>query len=144
MKLASATTPKTCILCFSRISTNMTGPPTPPPTSQTEIADEARAAVPVAVDPSLALPPATVAPIQQKQGPQDSYQLLFPTLANLAFQDEYKQIVAVAEREDLKVCYSTYRSRDSLLTNLWSGRERSTTHAFAHNYTTDSGVSYSR
>jgi COP9 signalosome complex subunit 8 len=90
----------------------MTGPPTPPPTSATEMADEARnlppppppPPAPVEASPAPA-PPVAASPSQPKQAPQDSYQLLFPTLSNLAYQDDYKQIVAVAERGDLKVYY---------------------------------------
>lgn len=94
----------------------MASPPTPPPTSATEMADEARTSIPATIDPRPAQTPVApvtvVAPTQAKQGQQDSYQLLFPTLANLTLQDDFKQIVAVAERGDLQVCLSLYRSRD--------------------------------
>jgi COP9 signalosome complex subunit 8 len=82
----------------------MTGPPTPPPTTAVEIADEARTSAPVvtvATEPITAVPAAPAAP---KQGSsQDAYQLLFPTLANLAYQGDYRQIIDAAERGDLKV-----------------------------------------
>lgn len=81
----------------------MTGPPTPPPTTAAEIADEARTSVPVVNEPSPAASPPAAA-VQLKQGAQDSYQLLFPTLATLANQNDYMQIIDVAERGDLKVC----------------------------------------
>jgi COP9 signalosome complex subunit 8 len=83
----------------------MTGPPTPPPTTAAEIADEARTSAPIVNEPSAAVPPpAAPASVQPKQGPQqDTYQLLFPTLGNLAYQNDYRQIIDVAERGDLKV-----------------------------------------
>jgi COP9 signalosome complex subunit 8 len=81
----------------------MTGPPTPPPTTAAEMADEARISAPVITEPSVAASPAAVT-VQPKQGSsQDTYQLLFPTLGNLAYQGDYRQIIDVAERGDLKV-----------------------------------------
>jgi COP9 signalosome complex subunit 8 len=65
------------------------------------MADEARTSAPVENESSAAVPP--VAPVQLKQVPQDTYQLLFPTLGNLAHQNDYIQIIDVAERGDLKV-----------------------------------------
>lgn len=93
-------------------STAMTGPPTPPPTSATEMADEVRtlpppaaaAAAPAETSPVPTPPATTSSESQPKQAPHDSYQLLFPTLSNLAYQDDYRQIIAVAEHGDLKVC----------------------------------------
>ncbi|KIM86180.1 hypothetical protein PILCRDRAFT_816104 [Piloderma croceum F 1598] len=79
----------------------MTGPPTPPPTTATEMADEARTSAPIVAESTTAVPPPT-APVQPKQPAQDTYQLLFPTLENLAYQNNYRQIVDVAERGDLK------------------------------------------
>lgn len=80
----------------------MTGPPTPPPTTATEMADEARTSAPIVAEPSTAVPP-PAAPVQPKQPAQDTYQLLFPTLENLAYQNNYRQIIDIAERGDLKV-----------------------------------------
>jgi len=78
----------------------MTGPPTPPPTTAAEIADEARTSAPVVSESTAVPPPAP--PVQPKQGLQDTYQLLFPTLGNLAYQNDYRQIIEVAERGDIK------------------------------------------
>jgi COP9 signalosome complex subunit 8 len=55
----------------------------------------------VVSEPSAAIPP-PAASVQPKQGLQDTYQLLFPTLGNLAYQNDYRQIIEVAERGDLK------------------------------------------
>jgi COP9 signalosome complex subunit 8 len=66
------------------------------------MADEARTSVPVANDPSPDVPPS--APVQPKQtSSSDTYQILFPTLANLAYQNDYRQIIDIAERGDIKV-----------------------------------------
>jgi COP9 signalosome complex subunit 8 len=78
----------------------MAGPPTPPPTTAAEMADDARTSAPVINDPIPPVQPAPAAPIQASQ---DSYQSLFPTLANSAFQNDYRQVVDIAERGDLKV-----------------------------------------
>jgi len=80
----------------------MTGPPTPPPTTATEMADEARTSTPIVAESSTAVP-SPVTPVQPKQAVQDTYQLLFPTLEDLAYQNNYRQIINVAERGDLKV-----------------------------------------
>ena len=80
----------------------MAGPPTPPPTTAAEMADDARTSAPIVNDPIPVVPP-PAASVQAKQGSQDSYQSLFPTLANLAFQNDYRQVVDIAERGDLKV-----------------------------------------
>lgn len=84
----------------------MTGPPTPPPMSATEMADEARTLpppTPVEATPVPDPPPAS--PPQPKQPLQDSYQLLFPTLSNLVYHHDYRQLIAISERGDLKVCW---------------------------------------
>jgi hypothetical protein len=67
------------------------------------MADEARtSAAPIVAESTTAVPP-PAAPVQPKQVAQDTYQLLFPTLENLAYQNNYRQIIDVAERGDLKV-----------------------------------------
>jgi COP9 signalosome complex subunit 8 len=94
----------------------MTGPPTPPPTTATEMADEARTSAAVVNEPSAVVPP-PASPSQPKQVPQDTYQLLFPTLGNLAYHNDYKQLIDVAERNDLKVRYKYWRSRDIIVSH---------------------------
>jgi len=65
------------------------------------MADEARTVPPARIKASPTPAPST-APATPKQAPQDTYQLLFPTLANLAHQDDFRQIIAIAEHGDLK------------------------------------------
>ena len=83
----------------------MAGPLTPPPSSATEMADEARTAAPT--PPAEPIPAATpvspVSPIESKQLSQDIYQQIFPTIADLANQQDYIQLISVAERCDLNV-----------------------------------------
>ena len=86
----------------------MAGPLTPPPSSATEMADEARTAAPT--PPAEPIPAATpvspvspVSPIESKQSSQDVYQQIFPTIADLANQQDYIQLISVAERCDLNV-----------------------------------------
>lgn len=83
----------------------MAGPLTPPPSSATEMADEARTAAPaLPAEPIPAATPAPpAAPIDSKQGLQDPYQQIFPTIVNLAQQRDYRQLISVAERYDLNV-----------------------------------------
>src|ERR1700685_2748363 len=100
----------------------MTGPPTPPPTTAAEIADEARTSAPVVSEPSAAIPP-PAASVQPKQGLQDTYQHLFPALGNLAYQNDYRQIIEVAERGDLKVRHHDHRSRDTAVSKEFTHRE---------------------
>ena len=98
----------------------MTGPPTPPPSSATEIEDAARTSLPPpqappaepATEPQA--PPAPSPPVVE-EAPQDaplppvvkptqtSYELLFPTIAGLARSGSLTELVEVAERADLSV-----------------------------------------
>lgn len=89
----------------------MAGPLTPPPTTAIEMADEARTPAPIVTEPTPAVsaPAPVPAPVSApapppKQIVQDSYQVLFPTLANLAHQTDYTQLISAAEYGDLKVC----------------------------------------
>lgn len=102
----------------------MTGPPTPPPSSALEIQDAQReASVPppaaaqsetTAAEPAdhaqneepIAVEP-TVQPDSTPEVATQSlnvYQLLFPTLADLASKGSYRELVDVAERADWNVC----------------------------------------
>ena len=104
----------------------MTGPPTPPPSSATEIEDAARTSLPPpqappdepATEPQAApeAPPAAPPPAVE-EAPQDpppapavqqpiqtSYELLFPAIAALARSGSLTELVEVAERGDLNVC----------------------------------------
>lgn len=94
----------------------MTGPPTPPLTTAAEMADANKTIAPMPTEtaPPVSIPaPAASAPAPApppKQIVQNSYQILFPTLANLAHQGNYLQLISAAEFGDLKVCT---RSRQS-------------------------------
>ena len=100
----------------------MTGPPTPPPTSAIEIQDAQReASVPpvAATTAPPEVPPAEGAseaqadePIVVEQPsqpapppgpPLNTYQLLFPALAELASQGKFQELIERAERGDLSV-----------------------------------------
>ncbi|KAH9832934.1 uncharacterized protein C8Q71DRAFT_244875 [Rhodofomes roseus] len=92
----------------------MTGPPTPPLTTEAEILDAARSSIPPQATPmatdtpdTTAEPPAEQPPLSQQTEaaseadvePQGtSYELLFPTLAELAAQEQYRELAALAER----------------------------------------------
>ncbi|PIL24274.1 hypothetical protein GSI_14027 [Ganoderma sinense ZZ0214-1] len=90
----------------------MTGPPTPPPSSATEIQDAARTSVPpqaakaAATDP--AAPDAQPAPEQVQAAAnvlstanKTSYELIFPSLVILARSGTTKELIQMAERADL-------------------------------------------
>ncbi|KAH9950184.1 COP9 signalosome [Amylocystis lapponica] len=90
----------------------MTGPPTPPLSTPTEIEDAARSSLPPQVAiPSVEAPP----PAPQIDHPprtaqsaapavpdnHASYELLFPTIADLAVRGELQELIRVAEHSDL-------------------------------------------
>ncbi|KZT69797.1 hypothetical protein DAEQUDRAFT_765123 [Daedalea quercina L-15889] len=92
----------------------MTGPPTPPLTTETEILDAARSSnppqsIPMATDPE---PPTAAAeqptepqhtepPSSAEAEPQGtSYDKLLPTLADLAAQGQYRELTLAAEQGD--------------------------------------------
>lgn len=98
----------------------MTGPPTPPPSSAVEIEDAARTVLPPpaqaastpapapATEPPTA-PPAE-APVEEAQpGPtavskqSTTYELLFPSIKELARNGSLRELIEVAERGDLTV-----------------------------------------
>ncbi|KAG5637766.1 hypothetical protein H0H81_003333 [Sphagnurus paluster] len=71
------------------------GPPTPPPTTEAEIQDEARSAAETAVAIS-ALPQSTR---------DDAYQAVFPAIADLASQSKFPELIELAEVTELNVCH---------------------------------------
>ena len=98
----------------------MTGPPTPPPSSATEIEDAARTSIPPPLAQAEAQPDTEAQPTPEappsettaQQSPpeaapqpaqQTAYELLFPSIAELARSGSLKELVQVAERADLSV-----------------------------------------
>jgi len=65
------------------------GPPTPPPTTATELQDEARGN-------SIVPPPVSTAPTKH-----DPYQHIFPAIADLASQSNFQDLIQNAEIGDL-------------------------------------------
>ncbi|KAI0362458.1 hypothetical protein OH77DRAFT_1416719 [Trametes cingulata] len=107
----------------------MTGPPTPPPSSAVEIEDAARTVLP---PPAAAAPPAepqdptaAAAPAGASQAPPEgtqptatvqakqstTYELLFPSISDLARNGSLKELIEVAERADLSGEYNADPSR---------------------------------
>ncbi|KAI0707671.1 hypothetical protein C8Q76DRAFT_745855 [Earliella scabrosa] len=89
----------------------MTGPPTPPPSSATEIEDAARttlpppqaapATEPVAPAPAPPPPEQTQPTIPNQTAPKTAYELLFPSITELARSGSVRDLIQVAERGDL-------------------------------------------
>jgi COP9 signalosome complex subunit 8 len=76
------------------------GPPTPPPTTEAEIQDEAR-------QPAESAVPAP--PPQPVPSRDDAYwQNILPTIADLASQSNFQEIIHVAENADLNVRFSLW------------------------------------
>ena len=103
----------------------MTGPPTPPPSSATEIQDATRTSVPPqaaqAAATEAAAPDAQPAPEQVQAATnassntnKTSYQLIFPSLLILARSGTTKELIQMAERADLNVCSNTAISYGAL------------------------------
>lgn len=108
----------------------MTGPPTPPPSSATEIQDAARTSVPpqqgaqaAASATELAAPAAQPAPEQVQPATdalnianQTSYELIFPSLVICARSGTTRELIQLAERGDLNVrFYPTIPTRFGLI-----------------------------
>jgi COP9 signalosome complex subunit 8 len=75
-----------------------TGPPTPPPTSATEIQDAARTIVPPVPAAS------TSAPVPAPQAArQDGFTQIFPEIASLAAEKQYPRLIRLAEAHDVAV-----------------------------------------
>lgn len=70
------------------------GPPTPPPTTATELHDEARESIPT---PSI--PEASSAPVRQ-----ETFHYKFPAIMEAALHDNFQELIHVAEQADLTVC----------------------------------------
>ncbi|KAI0748571.1 hypothetical protein C8Q80DRAFT_747722 [Daedaleopsis nitida] len=115
----------------------MTGPPTPPPSSATEIEDAARATLPppqpvtepaVAAEPVAAEPAAAAAapPLPEQVAPavasqtaqKTSYELLFPSITELARSGSLQDLIEVAERGDLSAENDRHQSRLYLVVPL--------------------------
>ncbi|KAJ8463676.1 hypothetical protein ONZ51_g10103 [Trametes cubensis] len=93
----------------------MTGPPTPPPSSAVEIEDAARTMLPPqaaaaapATEPSESTSEAAQPATEEIQPPtagqtqqSTTYELLFPTISELARTGSLRELVEVAERGDL-------------------------------------------
>jgi hypothetical protein len=94
------------------MTTMANGPPTPPPTSATEIQDQEK-------DKTLNSGPETSPdPPPQSQPRQDPYELTFPTIAHLAAEGEFHELIRVAEQTEMNVCYSFMPERGLIPTNL--------------------------
>jgi hypothetical protein len=73
------------------------GPPTPPPTTVTELQDEARGN---AIVPPPVVPASAEGTVSTNQDP---YQQVFPGIADLASQSNYHDLIQTAEISDLNV-----------------------------------------
>lgn len=95
----------------------MTGPPTPPPTTEAEIQDAARTSIPPQVTPMATdpEPPITVdqpSDVQQTASTSAAptelqgtpFEILLSTLADLADVGQYRELVLAAEQGDALVC----------------------------------------
>jgi len=78
------------------------GPPTPPPTSATELQDEARSQAPSNTVQPVSTPRAAPQAIQSRQL-SDVYHRVLHKLANLAGHNDYQALVRLAEKTDLNV-----------------------------------------
>ncbi|KAI0636661.1 hypothetical protein C8Q77DRAFT_1093947 [Trametes polyzona] len=111
----------------------MTGPPTPPPSSAVEIEDAARTMLPPQIPDAPAPAPATepVAPPAEQIVPEDTqtaqagpekqsttYELLFPSITQLAKNGSLRELIEVAERGDLSGEYHADPSRLLLVAPL--------------------------
>ncbi|KAI8989739.1 hypothetical protein BD414DRAFT_485075 [Trametes punicea] len=90
----------------------MTGPPTPPPSSAVEIEDAARSMLPPQAAPAPATEPSmstasqplldeTQPPIVSQTKQSTIYELLFPSISDLARSGSLRELTEVAERGDL-------------------------------------------
>lgn len=78
------------------------GPPTPPPTTETEIQDEARTNQPPPAVAHATEPATVTVPVPQPV-PQDSYERKFPNIVGLASQGNWKELIQFAELSELVV-----------------------------------------
>lgn len=101
------------------------GPPTPPPTTDVEIQDEARMndTLPPAVDGTSDPAPDTTSaqpPPQQPIQLQDPYGLIFPKIAELATQKRWIELIDIAEITEINARLAHSRQALSVLTDLSS------------------------
>ncbi|KAI0822826.1 hypothetical protein BC628DRAFT_1387842 [Trametes gibbosa] len=103
----------------------MTGPPTPPPSSAVEIEDAARTVLPPQAQaeptPAPAIEPVTVPPAPVTEDTQSAppglpkqsttYELLFPSIKDLAKNGSLRELIELAERGDLSGEYHADPSR---------------------------------
>jgi COP9 signalosome complex subunit 8 len=73
------------------------GPPTPPPTTAAELIDEAKAR---GTNPARPVPTSDHLPSSSKNDP---FLLAYPTIASLATQGKFHQLIQVAEETELDV-----------------------------------------
>ena len=85
------------------------GPPTPPPTTATELQDEARESLSIQSPPSSS----SIAPTKQ-----DPYQLVFPAIADLASQSNFQDLIETAETSDLNVSLNCHYQRNGILKRI--------------------------
>ncbi|KAI0647372.1 COP9 signalosome [Trametes meyenii] len=109
----------------------MTGPPTPPPSSAVEIEDAARtvlppqvaastlgATEPPAAEPIEPAPDAAHASPAENSKQSTTYELLFPSISDLARSGSLRELIEVAERGDLSGEYHADPSRLYLVAPL--------------------------
>ncbi|KAI0672903.1 hypothetical protein C8Q78DRAFT_969737 [Trametes maxima] len=108
----------------------MTGPPTPPPSSAVEIEDAARtilppqvaaptpATEPLAAEPVEPAPDAEQASSNGQAKQSTTYELLFPSISDLARSGSLRELIEVAERGDLSGDYHTDPTRLYLVAPL--------------------------
>ncbi|KAJ7085677.1 COP9 signalosome [Mycena belliarum] len=75
------------------------GPPTPPPISETEIQDATRTVVPPLPAASTSAPVPEAAPPPQAR--QDNFTQIFPQIASLASEKNFRELIQVAELNDV-------------------------------------------
>ncbi|KAJ7137787.1 COP9 signalosome, partial [Mycena epipterygia] len=73
------------------------GPPTPPPSSATEIQDATRTVIP----PLPAASTSAAAPVAPPSQRQDQYTHIFPQIASLASENNFRDLIRVAEAHDI-------------------------------------------
>ena len=101
----------------------MTGPPTPPLTTEAEILDAARTSIPPQATPMATDPEPPTTSEQPAEGEQAAststaptepqgthYELLLSTLADFAEKSQYRELVLAAEQGDALVCLRVGRA----------------------------------
>ncbi|KAG5719599.1 hypothetical protein E4T56_gene8948 [Termitomyces sp. T112] len=83
------------------------GPPTPPPTTETEIQDQARVIAEI--------PPTATTPLLPASAQPDAFQAAFPVIVDLASQSNFQGLIQVAENANLQSDADTNRRLTRLL-----------------------------